>query len=119
MVAPPRSIAMSRAWLLSTRPGCWGDVRGRRPTADGVGGLSFVALRAVVWASLLRPAVFLPAECDAVLRFGFALVIGISFGLAASFAATTNAPPRPSGRRGRIPRSRLSPGNWCSTALFA
>src|SRR5215207_363295 len=76
MVAPPgvRSIAMIRACLLSTRPGCWDDVRGRRPTADWVGGLAFAALRAV-WFAI----VFLLLECDEVLRFDFALDIGISF----------------------------------------
>ena len=92
---------MIRACLLSTRPGCWDDVRGPRPTADWVGGLSFAALRAI-WVWLLRPIVLL-LECDEVLRFDFALDIGISFGLAASSAATTDAPPRPSSRLGRIP----------------
>jgi hypothetical protein len=70
-------------------------------------GLSFAALRALVWASLLRLTVFLPAECDAVLRFDFALVIGISFGLTANSVATTEAPPRLSSRRGRIPKRTL------------
>ena len=104
MVAPlgVRSIAMIRACLLSARPVCWGDDRGRRPAADCVVGLSFAALCAV-WVLLLRPTVFLPSECDVVLRFDFAMDIGISFGFAASSAATTEAPPRPSSRRGRIP----------------
>jgi len=37
---------------------------------------------------------------------------------AASFAATTTAPPRPWSRRGRIPRARRA-RNGHSTALFA
>ena len=65
--------------------------------------MSLAALRAV-WVWLLRSIVFLLLERDEVLRFDFALDIGISFGLAASSAATTDAPPRPSSRRGRIPK---------------
>src|SRR5215204_2183267 len=105
MVAPPgvRSIAMILACLLLARPGCCDDDRSRRPAAVFVLGLSFAALCAV-WVWLLRPTVFLPSECDVVLRFDFALDIGISFGLAASSAATTDAPPRPSSRRGKIPK---------------
>src|SRR5215207_9314945 len=110
MVAPPgvRSIAIIRVCLLSTRPGCWDEVRRRRPTADWVGGFSFTALRAV-WVPL-RPIVLL-LECDEVSCFDFALDIGISFGLAASSAATTDAPPRPSSRRGRNPSAPIA-RNW-------
>ena len=42
-------------------------------------------------------------------RFDFALVIGISFGCAATIAATTEAPPRLSSRRGRIPKRSQRP----------
>ena len=52
----------------------------------------------------MRPAVLLLFEGDGVRRFDFAFGIGISFGSAASVAATTEAPPRPSSRRGRIPK---------------
>src|SRR3954463_15286443 len=101
MVAPlgDRSIAMIRVCLLSTRPACWND-DGR--AADFVG-LTFAALR-TVWVWLLPPIVFLLLECDEVLRFDLALDIGISSGLTASSAATTDAPPRPSSRRGSIPK---------------
>jgi hypothetical protein len=46
------------------------------------------------------------------LRFDFALVIGISFGCAATIAATTEAPPQRTSRRGRIQKrsQRLEPG---------
>ena len=43
------------------------------------------------------------------LRFDFALVIGISFGCAATIAATTEAPPRLSSRQGRIPKRSQRP----------
>ena len=46
----------------------------------------------------------LSLERDAVLRFGLRLVIGISFGSAATIAATTDAPPQLKSRRGRIPK---------------
>ena len=42
-------------------------------------------------------------------RFDFALVIGISFGFAATIAATTEAPPRLSSRQGRIPKRSQRP----------
>jgi hypothetical protein len=43
----------------------------------------------------------------------------ISFGFAASFAATTEAPPRLLSRRGRDPGTRRSTGTGHTTALFA
>jgi hypothetical protein len=46
---------------------------------------------------------------DAGVRFDFALVIGISFGFAATIAATTEAPPRLSSRQGRIPKRSQRP----------
>ena len=56
---------------------------------------------------------------DASLRFDFALVIGISFGCAATIAATTEAPPQRRSRRGRIPKRSKRPRTGRSTALFA
>ena len=52
-----------------------------------------------------------PGERDAVLRFKFAMAIGISFGSAASFAATTEVPPQRRSRRGRIPK-RIARPEW-------
>jgi hypothetical protein len=46
---------------------------------------------------------------DVDLRFDFALVIGISFGCAATIAATTEAPPQRRSRRGRIPKRSQCP----------
>ncbi|MFZ0348320.1 MAG: hypothetical protein WAM03_09280, partial [Pseudolabrys sp.] len=47
------------------------------------------------------------------------MLIRISFGSAASRRRTTEAPPRPSSRRGRIPELALSLGTGQSSALFA
>jgi hypothetical protein len=46
---------------------------------------------------------------DPGLRFDFALAIGISFGCAATIAATTEAPPQRRSRRGRIPKRSQRP----------
>jgi hypothetical protein len=46
---------------------------------------------------------------DAGLRFDFALVIGISFGCAATILATTEAPPQRRSRQGRIPKRASAP----------
>ena len=53
---------------------------------------------------LLRVLILLSFSRDASLRLDVALVIGISFGCAATIAATTEAPPRRTSRRGRIPK---------------
>lgn len=103
MVAPPGvcSIATIRACLLSGRPACRAEDRCRRTTGEGISGLSFAVLRAVVGVGLLTLDPL--CECDAVWRFAFDFVIGISFGCAASIAATTEAPVRLKSRRGGIP----------------
>jgi hypothetical protein len=46
---------------------------------------------------------------DAGLRLVFDLVIGISFGRAATIAATAEAPPQRKSRRGRIPKRSQRP----------
>ena len=66
-------------------------------------------MRAVVRFTLLRVLVLLSFARDAGLRFDFALVIGISFGCAATIAATTEAPPQRRSRRGRIPKRSQRP----------
>jgi hypothetical protein len=66
-------------------------------------------LRAVVRFTLLLVLVLLSFARDAAVRFDFALVIGISFGFAATIAATTEAPPRLSSRQGRIPKRSQRP----------
>jgi hypothetical protein len=66
-------------------------------------------LRAVARLALLRVLVVLSAVRGAGLRFDFALVIGISFGCAATIAATTEAPPQRRSRRGRIPKRSQRP----------
>ena len=66
------------------------------------------ALRAVVRLALLV-LVMLSVVRGAGLRFDFALVIGISFGRAATIAATTEAPPQRRSRRGRIPKRGQRP----------
>ena len=43
------------------------------------------------------------------LRFDLVLVIAISFGCAATIAATTEAPPQRRSRRGRIPKRSQRP----------
>jgi hypothetical protein len=45
--------------------------------------------------------------------------IGILYRFLTPIAATTEAPPRPSGRRGRIPERAMSPGTDHTTALLA
>jgi hypothetical protein len=73
--------------------------------------LSCPALRAVVGFTPLAAVVSLSFARDARLRLDFALVIGISLGCAATIAATTEAPPQRTSRRGRIPKrsQRLEP----------
>jgi hypothetical protein len=66
-------------------------------------------LRAVIRFTLLRILVVLSFVRGAGLRFDFALVIGISFGCAATIAATTEAPPQRRSRRGRIPKRSQRP----------
>ena len=66
-------------------------------------------MRAVIRFTLLRVLVLLSFARDAGLRFDFALVIGISFGCAATIAATTEAPPQRRSRRGRIPKRSQRP----------
>ena len=66
-------------------------------------------MRALAPLALLRVLVLLSLACDAGLRFDFALVIGISFGCAATIAATTEAPPQRRSRRGRIPKRSQRP----------
>jgi hypothetical protein len=67
-------------------------------------------LRAVIRFTLLGVLVLLSFARDAGLRFDFALVIGrISFGCAATIAATTEAPPQRRSRRGRIPKRSQRP----------
>src|SRR5262245_47045110 len=70
-------------------------------------------------AALFCLAVLLPLERDGVRRFKLDLFIGISFGCAASPAATTEAPPRLLSRRGRIPECAYRPGTGHTSALFA
>ena len=53
---------------------------------------------------LLRVLILLSFARDAPLRLYVALVIGISFGCAATIAATTEAPPQRTSRRGRNPK---------------
>jgi hypothetical protein len=109
------SIAMIRAGLLPVRAVC----------TQGIG----VAHPIRLWTRLelcgfvrsrsrcaLRPAVLLLFEGDGVRRFDFAFGIAISFGSAASVTATTEAPPRPSRRRGRMPE-RVSALGTVSVAL--
>ena len=74
-----------------------------------VAGLSCPVLCAVVRLTLLRVLVLLPFTGDAGLRFDFDLVIGDSFGCAATIAATTEAPPQRRSRRGRIPKRSQRP----------
>jgi hypothetical protein len=64
-------------------------------------------LRAVIRFTLLWIVVVLSLVRG--LRFDFALVIGISFGCAATIAATTEAPPQRRSRRGRIPKRSQRP----------
>ena len=73
--------------------------------------LSCPGLRAVVRLTPLPVVLLLSFACDAPLRLDFALVIGISLGCAAIVAATTEAPPQRTSRRGRIPKrsQRLEP----------
>jgi hypothetical protein len=66
-------------------------------------------LPAVIRFTLLRVLVVLSFVRGAGLRFDFALAIGISFGCAATIAATTEAPPRRRSRRGRIPKRSQRP----------
>ena len=66
-------------------------------------------MRAVIRFTLLRVLVVLSFVRGAGLRFDFALVIGISFGCAATIAATTEAPPQRRSRRGRIPKRSQRP----------
>src|SRR4029453_17031597 len=72
--------------------------------------LGLTSLCVVVCAAVLFSlAVLRLLECDWVRRFEVGLCIGISFGSAGFSAATTEAPPRPSSRRGRIPRFACRP----------
>jgi hypothetical protein len=80
-------------------------------------GLSGTALCVVVRLTLLRVLVFPSFARDAGLRFDFVLVIGISFGCAATIAATTEAPSQRRSRRGRIPKRSERPKTAHSTAL--
>jgi hypothetical protein len=66
-------------------------------------------LRAVIRFTLSRIVVVLSFVRGASLRFDFALVIGISFGCAATIAATTEAPPQRRSRRGRIQKRSQRP----------
>src|SRR4029453_8660878 len=72
--------------------------------------LGLTSLCVVVCAAVLFSlAVLRLLECDWVRRFEVGLCIGISFGSAAFSAPPTEAPPRPSSRRGRIPRFACRP----------
>jgi hypothetical protein len=71
--------------------------------------LSCAAVRAVVRLPLLRALILLSFARDAGLRFDFALVIeSPSVGRRPS-AATTEAPPQRTSRRGRIPKRSQRP----------
>ena len=77
-------------WLLMSRQLCYGLAR--RCPPDAVTGFDLV----VVCARCVAPR-----RCF--------VVIGISFGCAATIAATTEAPPRRTSRRGRIPKRSQAP----------
>src|SRR5262249_61267481 len=96
-----------RACLVSVRSVCFaGDGWGR----GWVPRLGLTVLCVVVCAAaLFGLAVLRLLECDGVRRFALGLRIGISFGSAASPAATTEAPPRLLSRRGRMPGCSSSP----------
>ena len=66
-------------------------------------------MRAVGRLTLLRVLALLSLARDAVFRLDFVFGIGISFGCAATLAATTEAPPRRRSRRGRIPKRSQRP----------
>ena len=68
-----------------------------------VAGLSLMDFATVDRTELVRFFILLLFGRGTVLRFEFGLLIGISFGSAASIAATAEAPPQRRSRRGRIP----------------
>lgn len=105
---------MIRACLLSERPVCAAKDPARRPEAAPFAeDLDFAALRPLVRGFGLL--LFIGTK---VRRFEFDLLLigGSPSVLRHSRAATTEAPPRPSGRRGGIPKTQLAPGMKHSTA---
>jgi hypothetical protein len=74
-------------------------------------------LRAVVRFALLRNFAFLLFARDAGLRLDFAFATGVSFGCAATIAATTEAPHQLTSRRGGISKAHRAPRTGHSTAL--
>src|SRR5215203_4764520 len=100
MVAPagPRSIAITRACLVSGR--CWLlDATAVDAAARGGFICGDVGLRAVGRTDLrcfdLAPAPLAAPEC-----FNVVLVMGSSWHQRSAIHRTTEAPPRPPGRRG-------------------
>jgi len=118
MVTPlgARSIARMRACLVSVRSDCFAE---DRCGGGWVPRLGLTSLCVVVCAAALAClAACRLHDCDEVRCFELRLRIRISFGFAASPARTTEAPPRPLSRRGRIPERAYRPETGHTSALF-